>query len=109
MLASFLVVREVDPNTPFPLETATEMANSRAKGKSTKSKKSDKKKKGDDKGKEEPKSIPSPHITLKTSILLRTIKPRVSGVARLLWGIPTIMFNERSSPGTDFGASNPGP
>jgi len=60
VLASFLVVREVDPNTPFPLETATEMANSRAKGKSTKSKKSDKKKKGDDKGKEEPKSNPDP-------------------------------------------------
>lgn len=46
VLASFLLVRKVDPNMPFPLETATEVANSRAKGKSTpKSKKPDKKKK----------------------------------------------------------------
>lgn len=63
MLASFLIVRKVDPNTPFPLETATEIANSRAKGKSTKSKKSDKKKKGDDKTKEEPKPNPDPSST----------------------------------------------
>lgn len=55
VLASFLLVRKVDPNVPFPIETASDQANSRAKGKSTKSKKSDKKKKGDDKAKEEPK------------------------------------------------------
>lgn len=66
MLASFLVVRKVDPNTPFPLETATEIANSRAKGKSTKSKKSDKKKKGD-KGKEEPKPNLDPSSTAPDS------------------------------------------
>lgn len=49
MLASFLLVRKVDPGQPFPLETATEIANSRAKGKSnSKSKKSDKKKKAED-------------------------------------------------------------
>ena len=49
VLASFLLVRKVDPSLPFPIETATEIANSRAKGKSTsKSKKSDKKKKADD-------------------------------------------------------------
>lgn len=49
MLASFLLVRKVDPSQSFPLETATEIANSRAKGKAnSKSKKSDKKKKAED-------------------------------------------------------------
>lgn len=49
MLASFLLVRKVDPSVPFPIETATEVANSRVKGKSTsKSKKSGKKKKAND-------------------------------------------------------------
>lgn len=58
VLASFLLVRKVDPSQPFPLETATEIANSRAKGKSnSKSKKSDKKKKAeDDKAKEDEKA-----------------------------------------------------
>ncbi|KAL4797562.1 hypothetical protein BDV19DRAFT_358306 [Aspergillus venezuelensis] len=45
VLASFLLVRKVDPNTPFPIETAEDTAPSRAKGKSTsKSKKADKNK-----------------------------------------------------------------
>lgn len=54
VVASFLLVRKVEPNQPFPLETAMEIANSRAKGKSnSKSKKSDKKKKTEeDKAKE---------------------------------------------------------
>ncbi|EKV04374.1 Alpha/beta hydrolase family protein [Penicillium digitatum] len=33
VIASFLVVRKVAPNTPFPLETAAEAANSKNKGK----------------------------------------------------------------------------
>ncbi|KAL4941148.1 hypothetical protein BDV06DRAFT_195040 [Aspergillus oleicola] len=45
VLASFLLVRKVDPNTPFPIETAEDTAPSRAKGKSaSKSKKADKNK-----------------------------------------------------------------
>ncbi|KAJ0419291.1 hypothetical protein BJY00DRAFT_286244 [Aspergillus carlsbadensis] len=45
VLASFLVVRKVDPNTPFPIETASDATTSRAKGKSApKSKKADKNK-----------------------------------------------------------------
>ncbi|KAL3450129.1 hypothetical protein BJX65DRAFT_271403 [Aspergillus insuetus] len=45
VLASFLVVRKVDPNTPFPIETASDVTTSRAKGKSaSKSKKADKNK-----------------------------------------------------------------
>ncbi|BCS24112.1 uncharacterized protein APUU_40556A [Aspergillus puulaauensis] len=45
VLASFLLVRKLDPNTPFPIETAPDTAPSRAKGKSTsKSKKADKNK-----------------------------------------------------------------
>lgn len=77
VLASFLVVRKVDPNTPFPLETATEIANSRAKGKSTKSKKSDKKKK-DDKGKEEPKLNPDPSTATDTKPTTESDKPTES-------------------------------
>lgn len=42
VLASFLIVRKVDPNAPFPIETASEAANKR--GKNTKSKKADKNK-----------------------------------------------------------------
>ncbi|KKK25232.1 hypothetical protein ARAM_006707 [Aspergillus rambellii] len=43
VLASFLLVRKVDPNTPFPIEMAPEAANSRVKGKSaSRSKKGDK-------------------------------------------------------------------
>ncbi|KAL2808616.1 hypothetical protein BJX63DRAFT_26338 [Aspergillus granulosus] len=45
VLASFLVVRKVDPSTPFPIETASDVSISRAKGKSaSKSKKGDKNK-----------------------------------------------------------------
>ncbi|KAL4910944.1 hypothetical protein BDW74DRAFT_142116 [Aspergillus multicolor] len=48
VLASFLLVRKIDPNTPFPLETATDAVPSRAKGKSApKSKKADKSKEKD--------------------------------------------------------------
>jgi hypothetical protein len=46
VLASFLVVRKVDPTAPFPIEAASETGNNRGKGKS---KKSDKKGKGADK------------------------------------------------------------
>lgn len=46
VIASFLVVRKVDQNATFPLETATEAANSRSKGKSA-----SKSKKGEPKGK----------------------------------------------------------
>jgi hypothetical protein len=42
VLASFLVVRKVDPTTPFPIETPSETSNNKGKGKS---------KKGDKKGK----------------------------------------------------------
>lgn len=51
VIASFLVVRKVAPNTPFPLETATEAANSKGKGKTA-----PKSKKGDPKGKTEGKT-----------------------------------------------------
>lgn len=45
VLASFLLIRKVDPNTPFPIEDAAATTTSRAKGKSTsKSKKADKNK-----------------------------------------------------------------
>ncbi|CAL5873726.1 uncharacterized protein PFLUO_LOCUS8008 [Penicillium psychrofluorescens] len=46
VLASFLIVRKVDPTTPFPLETPSETSNSKGKGKS---KKGDKKGKGGEK------------------------------------------------------------
>ncbi|KAE8160277.1 hypothetical protein BDV40DRAFT_271077 [Aspergillus tamarii] len=53
VLASFLLVRKVDPNTPFPIETTSDVANSRTKGKSaSRSKKGDKNK---DKDKEKDK------------------------------------------------------
>lgn len=53
MIASFLLVRKVDPIAPFPLETAAEAASARGKGKSgSKSKKANKdKEKGTKKGK----------------------------------------------------------
>ncbi|PYI06537.1 hypothetical protein BO78DRAFT_342988 [Aspergillus sclerotiicarbonarius CBS 121057] len=38
VLASFLLVKKVDPNTPFPLESASETTTTRAKGKASKSK-----------------------------------------------------------------------
>lgn len=45
VLASFLLIRKVDPRTPFPIEDASVTTTSRAKGKSTsKSKKADKNK-----------------------------------------------------------------
>ncbi|KAJ5824204.1 hypothetical protein N7447_006544 [Penicillium robsamsonii] len=59
VIASFLIVRKVAPNTPFPLETATEAANSKSKGKgASKAKKSEPKVKAD-KGKL-PTDIPAP-------------------------------------------------
>lgn len=59
MLASFLLVKKVDPNLPFPIETAPDAGNSWAKGKSgSRSKKSDKKKAKDkEKEKEENKGV----------------------------------------------------
>ncbi|KAJ5273446.1 hypothetical protein N7478_008571 [Penicillium angulare] len=49
LLASFLIVRKVDPNIPFPIEIPSETGPSRGKGKGTsKSKKGDKKGKGKD-------------------------------------------------------------
>ncbi|EAW10276.1 uncharacterized protein ACLA_047450 [Aspergillus clavatus NRRL 1] len=42
VLASFLLTRKVDPNTPFPIEIASAATTTRAKGKSAKSKKADK-------------------------------------------------------------------
>lgn len=50
VLASFLLVRKVDPNAPFPIETAADTAPSRAKGKSA-----PKSKKAKDKGKDKAK------------------------------------------------------
>ncbi|KAL2823648.1 hypothetical protein BDW59DRAFT_148430 [Aspergillus cavernicola] len=45
VLASFLLLRKVDPSTPFPIETAPDIVPSRAKGKSaSKSKKAEKNK-----------------------------------------------------------------
>ncbi|CAG7992224.1 unnamed protein product [Penicillium olsonii] len=59
VIASFLIVRKVDPNTPFPLETATEAAaKSKAKGKGASKAKGDKKVK-DEKG--QPAQTPTPN------------------------------------------------
>ncbi|KAJ5362514.1 hypothetical protein N7541_003358 [Penicillium brevicompactum] len=59
VIASFLIVRKVDPNTPFPLETATEAAaKSKAKGKGASKAKGDKKVK-DEKG-QQPAQISTP-------------------------------------------------
>lgn len=50
LLASFIITRKVDPNTPFPIETAPEPTTVRGKGKgASKSKKGDKKAKDEDK------------------------------------------------------------
>lgn len=49
LLASFIITRKVDPNTPFPIETAPEPTTVRGKGKTTKSKKGDKKGKAEEK------------------------------------------------------------
>ncbi|CAI7663016.1 unnamed protein product [Penicillium glandicola] len=54
VIASFLVVRKVAPNTPFPLETATEAANSKSKGKGA-----SKAKKGETKVKPEKGKLPT--------------------------------------------------
>lgn len=43
VLASFLIVRKVDPNTPFPIEPASDAPNSRKGKPASKSKKGDKK------------------------------------------------------------------
>lgn len=51
MLASFLVVRKVDPNTPFPIEPAGDTTTGRSKGAS-------KSKKGDAKGKSKDSPVP---------------------------------------------------
>ncbi|KGO45057.1 hypothetical protein PEX2_034200 [Penicillium expansum] len=62
VIASFLVVRKVAPNTPFPLETATEAANSKSKGKGASKAKSETKPKTE-KGKlptDSPVPIPQP-------------------------------------------------
>ncbi|KAL4890972.1 hypothetical protein BDV59DRAFT_76171 [Aspergillus ambiguus] len=55
VLASFLLVRKVDPNAPFPIETGSETGNSRAKGKSSKSKKAKGKEAESEKGKDKEK------------------------------------------------------
>ncbi|KAJ5747896.1 uncharacterized protein N7511_009592 [Penicillium nucicola] len=54
VIASFLVVRKVDANATFPLETPTEAANSKGKGKSA-----SKSKKGEPKGKAEKGADPA--------------------------------------------------
>jgi hypothetical protein len=60
ILASFLITRKVDPNAPFPIETAPDPTTSRGKGKGTsKSKKGDKKGKAE-KGKDGPET-PAPN------------------------------------------------
>jgi hypothetical protein len=60
VIASFLVVRKVAPGTPFPLETPTEAANSKAKGKAApKSKKADPKTKVEGKT---PTDTPAPSL-----------------------------------------------
>lgn len=62
ILASFLIVRKVDPNTPFPIETASDTTTSRGKGKgSSKSKKGDAKGKGKDSA--EPPNPNAPNAT----------------------------------------------
>ncbi|KAJ6106907.1 hypothetical protein N7512_010424 [Penicillium capsulatum] len=48
MLASFLVVRKVDPNTPFPIESAQDAASGRGKGKGASKSKKGKAEKGKD-------------------------------------------------------------
>jgi hypothetical protein len=51
VIASFLIVRKVDPSTPFPLETPSEAAaKSKSKGKGASKAKSDKKAKGETPG-----------------------------------------------------------
>lgn len=57
LLASFLLVRKVDPNTKFPLELAADIA-PKTKGKASKSKKKDKIKAADQSG----ASTPAPDI-----------------------------------------------
>lgn len=59
ILASFLVVRKVDPNTPFPIESATDNTTSRSKGKGTSKSKSKKKVEGGKDSKEAP-GTPTP-------------------------------------------------
>ncbi|KAL3474666.1 hypothetical protein BJX99DRAFT_172971 [Aspergillus californicus] len=52
VLASFLLVKMVDPNTPFPIETAPDIGPSRVKGKSASKSKKAKDKAGDQKDKD---------------------------------------------------------
>ncbi|KAJ5703113.1 hypothetical protein N7488_010661 [Penicillium malachiteum] len=60
IIASFLITRKVDPDTPFPIETVPETATSRGKGKgASKSKKGEKKGKAE-KGKSGP-DTPTPN------------------------------------------------
>lgn len=52
VLASFLIVRKVDPNAPFPIESVTDANNSRKGKPASKPKKGDKKGEAAEKGKE---------------------------------------------------------
>lgn len=58
LIASFLVIRKVPPETPFPLEVEAEAAPTRAKAKGSKSRKADKK--GKDETKTSAPSTPHP-------------------------------------------------
>ncbi|OJJ44618.1 hypothetical protein ASPZODRAFT_134700 [Penicilliopsis zonata CBS 506.65] len=59
LIASFLLVRKVDPSKPFPIETVSDLTTARAKGKASKSKKADKGK-GKDKEKSNEQSTANP-------------------------------------------------
>ncbi|KAJ6161399.1 hypothetical protein N7470_004795 [Penicillium chermesinum] len=62
LLASFLITRKVDPNTPFPIETAPEPTTARGKGKGA----SKSKKKGKAEEKNETPETPAPNQATTT-------------------------------------------
>lgn len=88
MLASFLVVRKVDPNTPFPLEPAGDTTTGRGKGKGA-----SKSKKGDAKGKNKDSPAPqTPNQTAGTVSVVTPQKPEIAeqnGAASDTPGIPS--------------------
>ncbi|CAG8399611.1 unnamed protein product [Penicillium salamii] len=80
VIASFLIVRKVDPNTPFPLETATEAAaKSKAKGKGASKAKGDKKVK-DEKGQPTQTPIPGQPAPTETPQKQEPSDPATPGI-----------------------------
>jgi hypothetical protein len=80
VIASFLIVRKVDPNTPFPLETATETATkSKAKGKGASKAKGDKKVK-DEKGQPTQDPVPNQPAPTETPQKQEPTDPATPGM-----------------------------